>query len=167
MDEKLKMLIQQIKDGDENAFAEFYRLTVRFIYSIVYAYLLSREDTEDVIQDTYLKLYMIRKRINSDQSIMMYMKRIAINYAFKQMRHRKVMVVEETAPSGDSEVNELVYEAMKKLKDKDRMVIALHYLSNASIKEISMLVGEKEGSVKSRLFRARNKLKEAIRSELS
>ncbi len=165
MEDKLKMLVLQIKDGNKDAFTEFYRLTVRYVYSIVYAYLLSNEDTEDVVQNTYLKLYVVRKRINPEKSILAYMKRIAINYAFKQMRQKKEIVREKTFFSDDEGTKELVQEALKKLDEKDRIVLALHYLGNASVKEISVLVNEKEGSVKSRLFRARKKLKEVINNE--
>ncbi len=165
MEDKLKMLVLQIKDGNKDAFTEFYRLTVRYVYSIVYAYLLSNEDTEDVIQNTYLKLYVIRKRVNPEKPILAYMKRIAINYAFKQMRQKKKVRIKEVSFANDEGTKELVREALKKLDEKDRLVLALHYLDNASVKAISVLINEKEGSVKSRLFRARKKLKEVINSE--
>ncbi len=165
MEDKLKMLVLQIKDGNKDAFTEFYRLTVRYVYSIVYAYLLSNEDTEDVVQNTYFKLYVVRKRINPEKSILAYMKRIAINYAFKQMRQKRKVITKETSFAKDEGTKELVQEALKKLDEKDRLVLVLHYLDNTSVKEISVLVNEKEGSVKSRLFRARKKLKEVINSE--
>ncbi len=165
MEDKLKMLVLQIKDGNKDAFTEFYRLTVRYVYSVVYAYLLSNEDTEDVVQNTYLKLYVIRKRVDPEKSILAYMKRIAINYAFKQMRQKRKVAAKETSFASDEGIKELVQEALKKLDEKDRIVIALHYLGNTSVKEISLLVNEKEGSVKSRLFRARKKLKEMINDE--
>ncbi|MEA3313174.1 MAG: RNA polymerase sigma factor [Caldisericota bacterium] len=168
MEDKLKMLVLQIKSGDKDAFTEFYRLTVRYVYSVVYAYLLSNEDTEDVVQNTYLKLYVVRKRINPEESILAYMKRIAINYAFKQMRQKRQkrkVAIKETSFSKDEGTKELVQEALKKLDEKDRIVLVLHYLGNTPVKEISVLVNEKEGSVKSRLFRARKKLKEVIISE--
>jgi len=160
-----KMLVLQIKDGNKDAFTEFYRLTVRYVYSIVYAYLLSNEDTEDVIQNTYLKLYAIRKRVDPEKSILAYMKRIAINYAFKQMRQKKKVIIKEASFANEEGTKELIQEALKKLEEKDRIVLALHYLDNTSVKEIGMLVHEKEGSVKSRLFRARKKLKEVINNE--
>ncbi|MCD6106685.1 MAG: RNA polymerase sigma factor [Caldisericaceae bacterium] len=165
MEDKFKMLVLQIKDGNKDAFTEFYRLTVRYVYSIVYAYLLSNEDTEDVIQNTYLKLYAIRKRVDPEKSILAYMKRIAINYAFKQMRQKKKVIIKEASFANEEGTKELIQEALKKLEEKDRIVLALHYLDNTSVKEIGMLVHEKEGSVKSRLFRARKKLKEVINNE--
>ena len=166
MNEQLKQLVKRFKDGDQYAFTEFYSLTVRFIYSTVYTYFLSKEETEDVIQNTYFKLYMIRKRINAEQSPVAYLRKIAVNYALKQMRKRKMIAPKKVFPTGDSNINEMVHEALEKLNEKDRLVISLHYLSNTPIKEISMLTGEKESTVKTRLFRAKNKLKEALKDEL-
>jgi len=93
------------------------------------------------------------------------MKRIAINYAFKQMRQKKKVIIKEASFANEEGTKELIQEALKKLEEKDRIVLALHYLDNTSVKEIGMLVHEKEGSVKSRLFRARKKLKEVINNE--
>ncbi len=166
MDEQLKLLIKRIKDGDKDAFAEFYRLTVRFVYSVVYAYLLSKEETEDVIQNTYFKLYAVRNRINADQSVMAYLRKISVNYALRQMKRRRMIAPKRFLPSEDSEIKEAIHKALKKLNEKDRLVISLHYLSSASIREISMLTGEGEGAVKTRLFRARNRLREVIKDEI-
>ena len=85
----LKEIIKRFKNGDDAAFEELYKGTVRYIYSIVYAYLLSKEDAEDVVQNTYLKIYALRKRIDDEKSLIAYMKRIAINYAFKMIRKRQ------------------------------------------------------------------------------
>ena len=166
MDEQLKLLIKRFKDGDQDAFAEFYRSTVRFIYSIVYAYLLSKEETEDVVQNTYFKLYKIRSRVDTEQSIIAYLKKIAINYAIRQMKRRRMVAPKKSLPSDDRGVKEVIHEALRKLNEKDRLVISLHYLSNASIKEISVLTSEREGAVKTRLFRARNKLREVLKDEI-
>ena len=167
MDEEINALVKRIKLGDKEAFAELYRQTVRYIYSVVYAYLLSKEDTEDVVQDTYLKLYMIRKRLKLEKSVLLYMKRIAINYAFKKLNSRKKFSrpVQAKYPV-EAEKAEIIKETMKRLEDKDRMVIVLHYLSNSSIKEISFLLGESESSIKTRLFRARNRMREVMKHEL-
>jgi RNA polymerase sigma-70 factor (ECF subfamily) len=104
--------------------------------------------------------------VDPEKSILAYMKRIAINYAFKQMRQKRKVAAKETSFASDEGIKELVQEALKKLDEKDRIVIVLHYLGNTSVKEISVLIiNEKEGSVKSRLFRARKKLKEMINDE--
>jgi RNA polymerase sigma-70 factor (ECF subfamily) len=166
MDGQIKILVKRIKNGDKDAFAEFYRLTVRFTYSIVYAYLLSKEDTEDVIQNTYLKLYRIRNRIDTEQKVMAYLKRITVNYALKQIKQRKMVAPKKHLPSNDSEVKDTIHNALEKLNERDRLVISLYYLSNASIKEISLLIRERESTVKTRLFRARNKLREVLKNEL-
>ena len=160
----LKEIIKRFKNGDDAAFEELYKGTVRYIYSIVYAYLLSKEDTEDVVQNTYLKIYALRKRIDDEKSLIAYMKRIAINYAFKMMRKRQTLKIAEPV-SNDPEVKETAEEVLKNLEPQERLIMTLFYMDNASIKEICLLTGEKEGTIKSKLSRARDKLREVIANE--
>ena len=160
----LKEIIKRFKNGDDAAFEELHKGTVRYIYSIVYAYLLSKEDAEDVVQNTYLKTYALRKRIDDEKSLMAYMKRIAINYAFKMMRKRQTLKIAEPV-SNDPEVKETAEEVLKNLEPQERLIMTLFYMDNASIKEICLLTGEKEGTIKSKLSRARDKLREVIANE--
>ncbi|NCQ53065.1 MAG: hypothetical protein AUJ99_01175 [Caldisericum sp. CG2_30_36_11] len=160
----LKEIIKRFKNGDDAAFEELYKGTVRYIYSIVYAYLLSKEDAEDVVQNTYLKIYALRKRIDDEKSLIAYMKRIAINYAFKMMRKRQTLKIAEPV-SNDPEVKETAEEVLKNLEPQERLIMTLFYMDNASIKEICLLTGEKEGTIKSKLSRARDKLREVIANE--
>ncbi|MCX6087906.1 MAG: RNA polymerase sigma factor [Caldiserica bacterium] len=160
----LKEIIKRFKNGDDAAFEELYKGTVRYIYSIVYAYLLSKEDAEDVVQNTYLKIYALRKRIDDEKFLMAYMKRIAINYAFKMMRKRQTLKIAEPV-SNDPEVKETAEEVLKNLEPQERLIMTLFYMDNASIKEICLLTGEKEGTIKSKLSRARDKLREVIANE--
>ena len=160
----LKEIIKRFKNGDDAAFEELYKGTVRYIYSIVYAYLLSKEDAEDVVQNTYLKIYALRKRIDDEKSLMAYMKKISINYAFKMMRKRQTLKIAEPV-SNDPEVKETAEEVLKNLEPQERLIMTLFYMDNASIKEICLLTGEKEGTIKSKLSRARDKLREVIANE--
>ena len=160
----LKEIIKRFKNGDDAVFEELYKGTVRYIYSIVYAYLLSKEDAEDVVQNTYLKIYALRKRIDDEKSLIAYMKRIAINYAFKMMRKRQTLKIAEPV-SNDPEVKETAEEVLKNLEPQERLIMTLFYMDNASIKEICLLTGEKEGTIKSKLSRARDKLREVIANE--
>jgi len=160
----LKEIIKRFKNGDDAAFEELYKGTVRYIYSIVYAYLLSKEDAEDVVQNTYLKIYALRKRIDDEKSLMAYMKRIAINYAFKMMRKRQTLKIAEPV-SNDPEVKETAEEVLKNLEQQERLIMTLFYMDTASRKKICLLTGEKEGTIKSKLSRARDKLREVIANE--
>lgn len=164
MNVDLQEITKRFKNGDDSAFEELYRLTVRYIYSIVYAYLLSKEDTEDVLQNTYMKIYALRRRLDDSKSLLAYMKRIAINYSYKVLRRKqKNKMIAQSFD--DHEVKETIEESLKTLEPKERLIITLFYMDNASIKEISFLTGEKEGTIKSRLSRARDKLREVIISE--
>ncbi len=164
MELDLQEIIKRFKNGNDSAFEELYRGTVKYIYSIVYAYLLSKEDTEDVIQNTYLKIYAVRKRLDDEKSLLAYMKRIAINYAFKAMKKRPILKMSEPLPN-NPDVKETMEEALKNLEPKERLIMTLFYMDDASIKEISFLTNEKEGTIKSKLSRARDKLREVLGNE--
>lgn len=174
MEEKLEKAIFKIREGKDESFKEFYELTVKYVYSIAYAYLLSREDAEDVVADTYLKLYSIRRRLDPSKQILAYIKKITINYSLRLLNKRKKEnKIYNTTYNNASDLHHLeenteftsIKKAISLLDAKDRATIALFYFDNASVKEISFILNESEGAVKTRLYRARQKLKEVIENE--
>jgi len=57
VEEELSMVIPKIAKGDVEAFEEFYNLTQKYVYKVAYAITLSKEDAEDVVQNTYLTIF--------------------------------------------------------------------------------------------------------------
>lgn len=175
MEEKLEKAIFKIREGKDESFKEFYELTVKYVYSIAYAYLLSREDAEDVVADTYLKLYSIRHRLDPSKQILAYIKKVTINYSLRLLNKRKKenKINNTTAYNNTSDSQYLeentefasLKKAISLLDTKDRATITLFYFDNASVKEISFILNESEGAIKTRLYRARQKLKEVIENE--
>ncbi len=164
--ENLEEIVKRIKNDDEEAFEELYRETVRYLYAIIYPCLLSKEDTEDVIQNTYMKVYSVRKRIKSEKYILAYMKRIAISYAMRTLKKRKRFNANIADSNENYEIKELINLSLEKLDPQDRLIVTLFYMEDSSIKEISFLTGIPANTVKTRLFRARMKLREVIKNEL-
>lgn len=164
MDDELKEVIARVRSGEETAFDELYQRTVRQLYKTLYTYLMIRDDVDDVVQEAYLKLYLHRKRLDESRSVPMYLRTIAINCARRTLRRPRVIVEgEEASVTGEAlEIGELVREALEKLTPADRLVIGLFYGDRSSIHDICCMTREKEGTVKSRLARARDRLREAI-----
>ncbi len=164
MDDEITEVVNRVRAGDEAAFDRLYDLTVQRLYRMLYTYLMTREDIEDVVQETYLKLYQVRKRLDSRRSVPVYLKTIAINCARRKLRrsHAVAVPVDQGDPSEVDAVEGTVRQALQQLSPEDRLVVGLFYGDQASIQDICRMTGEKEGTVKSRLSRARERLREVI-----
>lgn len=164
MDDELKTVVARVHSGEEAAFDELYHLTVRQLFKTMYTYLMTREDVEDVVQEAYLKLYQVRRRLDNTRSVPVYLRTIAINCARRKLRrpHPVIPPTEEENPLDMDEMEGSVREALEKISPDDRLVLGLFYGDQASIQEICMMTGDKEGTIKSRLSRARDKLREVL-----
>jgi RNA polymerase sigma-70 factor (ECF subfamily) len=164
MDDELKAVVARVHSGEEIAFDELYHLTVRQLYKSMYTYLMTREDVEDVVQEAYLKLYQVRRRLDDTRSVPVYLRTIAINCARRKLRrpHPATSPIEEDDPSDTEIIQGFVREALKKISPADRLVLGLFYGDQVSIQEICTMTGEKEGTIKSRLSRARDRLREVL-----
>jgi RNA polymerase sigma factor (sigma-70 family) len=164
MDDELKTVVARVHSGEEAAFDELYHLTVRQLYKSMYTYLMTREDVEDVVQEAYMKLYQVRRRLDDTRSVPVYLRTIAINCARRKLRrpHPATPPIEEDDPSDTEIVQGFVWEALEKISPADRLVLGLFYGDQASIQEVCTMTGEKEGTIKSRLSRARDRLREVI-----
>lgn len=162
VEKMLESIVPKVKEGDMEAFSTLYDLTYKYVFKIAYSITLSKEDAEDVVQNTYLKIFEKRKTLDHGEAIMGYLKRIAINYALKISQKKQPKFIEMEAKMHEDSTSEIVKEALEKLNPKDRSVLSLFYIDNLSIKEISFILEESEESIRTRLSRARNKLREVI-----
>lgn len=163
MEDELQTVVARVRTGDEAAFGELYGRTVRQLYKTMYTYLMTREDVEDVVQEAYLKLYLVRRRLDGTRSVPVYLRTIAINCARRRLRRQHpVAPPAEEDPSETDAMTGAVREALEKLAPADRLVLGLFYGDRASIQEIGRMTGEKEGTIKSRLSRARERLREVM-----
>ena len=163
MDDELRTVVTRVHAGEEAAFDDLYHLTVRQLYRTLYTYLMTREDVEDVVQEAYLKLYQVRRKLDDTRSVPVYLRTIAINCARRKLRRaHPVRAPVEDDVSGTELVKGVVREALQQLSPPDRLVMGLFYGEQTSIQDICRMTGEKEGTVKSRLSRARERLREVI-----
>ena len=161
---------------DENVFKEvtmltqddFTRLATRYqdmIYRLALSYLRSPHDAEDVLQDVLIKLYTAKGDFESDDHVRFWLVRVTANECKKTIRDRHIAPsLEECAeliPEDDHEARE-VLEAVMSLDDKLREVTVLHYYQGFKISEIAKIVKVPQGTVGTRLKRAKEKLKELL-----
>lgn len=174
-------LVTKAKEGDLQAYDELVRRYQERIYSTVYHMTANHEDANDLAQESFIKAYRALKSFKGDSSFFTWVYRIAINKTINFLKQRKkrtqmslndldfnaehdpdlVALVSDKTPRRDlnlSELQERLNAAMLKLSEVHRMVVTLHDIQGLSHEEISRILDCNTGTVRSRLFYARQQL---------
>jgi RNA polymerase sigma factor (sigma-70 family) len=145
-----------------------------------------REESEEVSQDTFIKVYKSLSKFNGESKFSTWIYRIAYNTCLdrikKNSKYNNNVEINEitsneishTESIFDSLENKersiIVKQCMDKLPEDERIIIHLFYFEELSLKEIVGIVSMTEGNVKVKLFRARKKLfsifKESVEPEI-
>lgn len=147
--------------------SEYIRIAEQYtdiVYRAAISYCKNKNDAEDAVQNTFVKLLKTDTEFNDDEHIRKWLIRVAVNECknmWKSFWRRNVTSFEELEKEPEyieSDKTELFSEVMK-LPQKYRVVLHLYYYEGYCVKEIARLVGISESNVQTRLMRARNKLK--------
>ena len=138
------------------------------VYRLAYARTGSWADAEDVMQEVFLRLIKAKPAFDSEAHAKAWLLRVASNCAsdlFRLPWRRREEPLNEdiSAPEGPREGS--VTQAVLALPTRYRIPIHLYYYEGYSVAEISKIIGKSEGTVKSRLSRARDKLREQLKEE--
>ncbi|MED9970448.1 MAG: sigma-70 family RNA polymerase sigma factor [Ruminococcus sp.] len=151
--------------------AEFNRIAGKYIdvvYRTTLSYCKNKNDAEDAVQNTFLKLLKNDSQFENDEHIRKWLIRSSINECknmWKSFWHRNVTSFDELNEEPayiESEKQELFSEVMK-LPQKYSTVLHLYYYEKYNCKEIADILKISESGVQSRLMRARNILKETLK----
>lgn len=176
-------LIARFQEGDEYAFEEIVNRFKDRLKNFVYRYLSNEEAAEDVVQETFLRVYQKKHMYRNIAKFSTWIYTIAGNLAKTELRKRKRRKMyslndlgledkeyeipsEEFAPEGEVEgeyTEQEIQAAIDKLSEKFKTVIILRDIQELSYEEISNIVDVPVGTVKSRINRARLKLQEKLR----
>lgn len=153
----------------DNDFIEIVKRNSQRLYVIAFSYLQSRDDAEDVIQNTFLKLWNSQTDFTSDEHIDRWLTRVCINDCKNvfvlPFRKHKSLEDEYDLSSFDEYFNIDLYNAILSLNKRERLVIMLFYYNDLPTKEISAVTGINESTIKSLLKRSREKLKQKLGDE--
>ncbi|MFC7439954.1 sigma-70 family RNA polymerase sigma factor [Laceyella putida] len=155
------------QQGDREAFVRLIRQFERSFYRVAKAIVKKDEDCADVIQETILRAYQSIEKVKEPQYIKTWMIRILIHECQRMLRNRKKVfpLVSRQASTLSQEPNWealTLREAVDKLEEPYRLVVMLHYFEELTVKEIAEVMEIPEGTVKSRLYRARQDLQAAL-----
>jgi RNA polymerase sigma-70 factor (ECF subfamily) len=140
-------------------------------FRVAYGVLRNREDAEDVAQEAFAAAYRNFSKLRDHQRFRAWLVRIAWRLAIDQQRSLKRRLLRDGAHASEQPLVALapepdrtrrLWEAIDTLPEKLRLVTVLAGIEEHNTREVAGLLGLSEGTVKSRLFRARQRLKELL-----
>ncbi|PEA54176.1 RNA polymerase subunit sigma-70 [Bacillus pseudomycoides] len=168
-------LIQQVKLGDKEAFNQLLQPYIQKAYQTAYLIVDDKGLAEDAVQESLIQTYESIPRFNGEiASFKTWFHQILIHTTLKQKRKKRFAFLQpETwfrikdvkTPEHNyliQEESQMILNAVQQLSIKHQIVIILFYYQDLSILEISEVLNVKEGTVKSRLFKAKKKLKDHL-----
>ena len=166
-----KLLILNLKRGREEAYRQLIEEYGNRLLRTCYLLLKDREEAEDVVQETFIKVFKKIDTFKEKSGLYTWIYAIALNLSRDRMRMKQDMLELKDEWIGNDDVEsqveinidkELLRKEIFEMNSLYREVLVLFYFEALSIKEISNLLNEKEGTIKSRLSRGRNLLKESL-----
>ncbi len=185
METIIKNRIRQLKNGDQNAFAEIVEFYKDKVFQICYRMLGNRHEAEDIAQEAFIRAYVNIHSYDLNKKFSTWLYRIATNLSIDRIRKKKPdyyldaelagsdgltmysqVAADVTLPEDELEtleLQELIQAEILKLPDKYRSVIVLKYIEEFSLKEIGEILDLPVGTVKTRIHRGREALRNQLR----
>ena len=175
-------LIEQTLAGDQSAYADLVKRHQRFVFTLAMRFAKSREDAEEIAQDCFIKAYRSLSSFQKQSKFSTWLYSIVYTTAMTTLRKKRIatdsiddeetFVQIENKPSGydDNAENKsrtfYVNQAISQLLPDDAMIITMFYKGEQSLEEIAQTMGIEANTVKVKLFRARQRLKEKLERNL-
>ena len=171
-----EMLVKQMKKGDKASFDMLYEKYKNMALHTAYLITGDYSYSEDVVQDTFVKVYLHCKELKNDSGFKAWMMQILVRTAYKSGKKKSRELPDEDilvkADKGQRfssvdqviarEEAEMIAGAVKALPIKQRTVVVLYYYQEYRVNEIAAMLGVLEGTVKSRLHTARKMLRKSL-----
>jgi RNA polymerase sigma-70 factor (ECF subfamily) len=174
MDPDARALIDSALGGDESAFEELIRAHSRRLFAIAYGVLQNGGEAEDVVQETFVKAWCLRRKVREAERFEPWLAAIARNAALDVLRRRRSVPLdessdfptEEAAPgSGLDEAarDACVHRALATLPEHYRVALSLRYLEGLDCRAVETAMGLSNGALRGILGRALETLRRALR----
>ncbi|MGP1909632.1 RNA polymerase sigma factor [Metabacillus sp. JX24] len=161
--ESLKALVKKAKKGDGEAFVLLVRQYEDVLYRTARRLLTNDEDAADAMQDAILSAYEKIHTLKNDEYFNTWICKILINTCNSQLKKNKAVPVFHDhllpAEKNNGYVKLELEDALNSLNEVYRMALILYYIVGLNVKEISEFLKEPEGTIKSRLSRAKSILR--------
>lgn len=173
-------LVSQIKLGDSQAFADIYTMTYQKVYYFSLSILRDEQLAEDAVQETYIRVLNSISSLHDNKLFISWLNKIAYSVCIRMLDKNKPLSniddiedkvsfhSEDEDPllrSINNESRRSLMKAILEMPESYKTVIILKYFDNMKIQEISEILGIPPGTVKSRIFTAKQLLKENLSKE--
>ncbi len=153
---------------DSRGYEQIVRKNIDIIYRIAISYTKTPADADDIVQQTFMKLFTKKVMFTDEEHIKRWLIRVCVNECnslFSSFWRKNVDSIETISkePVFTMKENSEVYEAIKQLPPKCGIVIYLFYYEDYSSKEIAEILHIKEATVRTRLARARKLLRTQLK----
>ena len=174
-----RLLIQNLKAGDMKAFQEIFVTFSERLYNFTYSYLKDSFESEEIVQEVFLRIWEMREEIDEDKSFKSFIYRMTVNKVFNQMKHQVVRQKYEKyllnfdhslseSPEARlhfKELDERISMLLKKIPEQQRNVFKLSRIDGLSNPEIADKLGLSIRTVENQIYRATKFLKENLKSD--
>lgn len=178
-------LVRRVQAKDEAAFRAIVERYQAKVFSIIYGILRNHNDSEDIAQQVFAKVYFSIGSFDFRSSLLTWIYKITVNECYDYLRKKRVrklvyesdfseedahrMENSEAAASRGVAVDkslaqrDFVMKLLSRISDEDRSLILLKEVEGHSVEELAQMTGLNENTIKVKLFRARQKLLKAAR----
>lgn len=173
-------LIKEIKSGDMVSFEILVNRHKNFAFTVADRILQNEEDAEEVAHDAFVKLLTSLDKFKMESKFTTWFYRIVMNMAISRTRKKKIEtedIVSHQGASGGSNFQEFgglnledrskyLQLGLSRLKEEERVLLSLYYLKELEMDEIEEITHIDKANLKVKLFRARKKLADQLKSIL-
>jgi RNA polymerase sigma-70 factor (ECF subfamily) len=177
MDERALLETFRYEQGyqKEKAFHDIVVLYRERLYRIIRGFTNDHDDTDDILQETFIKAFENLERFRGDSSLYTWLCRIAMNLAITHVRKKKLrqfisldsvmLISKQINPEQaleEKELKEMIHETVDQLSEKQKAVFVLRFYDEMSIAEVAKITGNSEGTIKANFFHAISKVKKSL-----
>lgn len=169
----MKEIIKKAQNGDRGAFTQAILAIKNDLYKIAKMKTTNEEDIQDIIQETMIDAFKYIKKLKEPDKFKAWVIKILINNCNKYYRKRykdnevfdnyDIEFYKENIKNSNNQqlIEDTLdfYSMIKNLKYEERIIIVLYYGENYTIKEISRILNINENTIKTRILRAKEKIK--------
>lgn len=181
-------LIQQAIEGNEEAYKQLLENYRGAIFNLLFKMVHNKEETEDLVQEAFIKAFKALPSFNEEYAFSTWLYKIAVNNCIDHMRKKRLKTYSinkpvqskdgeierdfpDTSMSPDKEIltaerANLISTAIDELPENYRIAIVLRHSDEKSYEEIAEILEIPLGTVKARIFRAREMLKKKLKGRL-
>lgn len=172
----MEELIQKAQKGDVESFTKIIIEIENDLYKIAKTRITNESDIEDAIQETMIETYKSIKKLRDPKKLKKWVIKILINKCNRIYKRKykkdfsldeynlENQIISNSYTEVEADLN--FYSLIKNLKYEERIILILYYMEQYTIKEIKEIIGMKENTITTHLYRARQKIKTNLKGEV-